>query len=87
MDAYAFPPNPIIHAVLGKIRLEKNLKVTLVAPYSPRSVWYLELLELLIEKPFVIPPIKDLLSQPLSGILHPNPASLDLRAFRLSSIS
>ena len=87
MDAYAYPPTPIIHAVLGKIRMEKNLKVTLIAPYSPKAVWYPELLELLIEKPFIIPPIRDLLSQPLSGILHPNPAVLGLRAFRLSSIS
>ena len=85
MDAYAFPPQPLIHAVLGKIRTERNLKVTLVAPHSPKAVWFPELLELLIEKPVRLSPRRDLLFQPLSGILHPNPALLGLHAFRLSS--
>ena len=57
MDAYAYPPAPILHAVLGKIRTEKSLKVTLIAPYAPKAVWFPELLELLVEKPFIIPPI------------------------------
>ena len=79
MDAYAYPPSPLLHAVLGKIREERNLKVTLIAPFQPRAVWFPELLELLVEEPFIIPPVKDLLSQPMSGILHPNPITLGLR--------
>ena len=40
MDAYAYPPTPLIHSILGKIRLERNVKVTLVAPHMPKAVWY-----------------------------------------------
>ena len=87
LDTYAYPPPPLIHAILGKVRLEKGVKMTLIAPNTMRAVWYPDLLELLVEEPFVIPPVKDLLSQPLSGILHPHPDKLDLRAWRLSSPS
>lgn len=36
---YAFPPIPLIHRVLRKIR-DKKTRIIMIAPAWPRQTWY-----------------------------------------------
>lgn len=83
IQAYAFPPIALIPRVLRKIREDKAV-VLLVAPYWPRRPWFLELFDLLASRPMSLPLRPDLVIQPVSGILHQQPASLHLTAWPLS---
>jgi hypothetical protein len=54
MFAYAFPPIPMIHKILEKIRNE-DCMVLLIAPLWPRQYWFLSLMELLVDLPILLP--------------------------------
>ena len=62
MDAYAFPPFPLIQLTLEKVRVDPTMVLTLVAPRWPAKAWFPLLLSLLIDHPIVLPDIPDLLS-------------------------
>ncbi|MDJ0933744.1 MAG: hypothetical protein QNJ43_26440 [Breoghania sp.] len=85
MDAYLFPPWPMLAEVLTKIATESQCLVTLVAPRWPNRPWFPLLLSLLIDHPITLPPQQDLIGMPHNarrfGAIH----SLDLHACRLSS--
>ena len=85
LQAYAFPPFGLIPRVLSKLRLSRGLEVTLVAPFWPLKPWFLDLLELLVEVPFLHPMRKDLLKQPHFHHYHLNIRTLQLIGFRISS--
>jgi hypothetical protein len=59
MDAYAFPPFPLVQATLEKVRLDPTMVLTLVAPNWPAKVWFPLLLSLLVDRPIVLPDIPD----------------------------
>ena len=82
LEAYAFPPLPLIQKVVRKAR-EEHPCLLLVAPKWPAQPWFPELLELTVGDPFPLrlgP--KDLL-QPRSGIPHGNPGLLHLHVWHL----
>ena len=81
--AYAYPPTPLLPRVLAKVRSE-TVELILVAPWWPKQVWSLDLLELSLEPPRALPVRRNLLLQPLSGIFHENPGVLKLHVWRLS---
>ena len=51
----------------------------------PGHTWFQDLLNMLVDVPIEIPPRADLLSQPVSRVLHERPRMLHLHAWRLSN--
>ena len=82
LEAYAFPPLPLLRQVLLKLRLS-NCKMILVAPCWPRQPWFTDLLDHLVGHPIALPDREDLLFQPGLNVLHPNPRRLRLHAWLL----
>ena len=81
---YAFPPQPILNKVLQKIRLSQ-CRMILIASAWVQQPYHPDLLELSVQPPFRLPLLPDLLSQPLTGVLHQQPEMLQLHAWLLSS--
>ena len=84
MYAYAFPPIQLIHRVLCHMK-QYQCTVILIAPCWPRQQWFPILLSLLIAKPVRLPCSPDLLSQSQGVVLHPEPETLNLMAWMLST--
>ena len=53
--AYAFPPWSILPEVLAKLRVSNRALLTLVAPYWPQPPWFVDLLQLSVAPPVVLP--------------------------------
>ena len=85
LQAYAFPPFSLIQKVLTKVRGSHNLEMTLVAPFWPLRPWFLDLLNLLVEVPVLLPHRWDLLRQPHFHQFHGNLRALGLTGFRIAS--
>jgi hypothetical protein len=83
--AYAFPPFNMVATVLQKMR-DHPCEVILVAPRWPAQAWFPELLDLLVDQPFLMPLLPYLLCQPDSNVVHQRLEVLDLRAWRSSSL-
>ena len=77
------PPTPIIPQVLNKVQNE-NCTILLIAPVFPGASWFNQLLQLVVDVPSALPPVRNLLCQPQSGILHRLPESLALHAWLLT---
>lgn len=84
MDAYVFPPWPLIQKVLSKAELHQCV-LTAILPRWPNSPWFPTLLHLLIDHPRRLPFSHDVITMPHNGLRHPAIRSLDLHACRLSS--
>jgi hypothetical protein len=82
LEAYAFPPLPLLERVIRKADLEKP-RLVLIAPFWPRQVWFPDLLRLAREEPLPLELGPHDLLQPRSGIPHGNPQVLHLHAWRL----
>ena len=78
LQAYAFPPVPIIPRVLAKLRAFTGMELTLVAPHWAQRPWF-------SDPPVVLPDRQDLLRLPRSRHLYPDLRRLRLHAWRLSS--
>ncbi|XP_066512600.1 uncharacterized protein [Hoplias malabaricus] len=74
---YAFPPLPLLHSLLVRIREESHI-VLLVAPRWPRQPWFPLMISLLRGVPWELPARKDLLSQLGGQVWHPQPEFLRL---------
>ena len=72
---YAFPPLSLIYQVLDRVRLQ-GLSLLLVAPGW--GTWRSEIAPLLYDRPWRLPPVRNLVSQANGDILHPRPVELDL---------
>lgn len=77
---YAFPPVPILHKVLRKIR-DLKAEVLLVAPYWPRCPWFSALQEMAIAPPLTLPTSNNMLIQ--GPLFHPRPGWFHLTMWRL----
>ncbi|KAL5004784.1 hypothetical protein ScPMuIL_018240 [Solemya velum] len=84
MYAYAFPPIQLVPRVLSHMK-QFHCTLILIAPNWPRQHWFPLLLQMLVAKPLILPLIPDLLSQGRGRICHPNPETLDLTAWLLST--
>ena len=85
LQAYAFPPFGFIPNVLAKVRQSRNLEVTLVTPYWPLKPWSLDILELIVDIPVLLPRRRDLLRQPHFHHFHRNLPALHMTGFRIAS--
>ncbi|KAK7921774.1 hypothetical protein WMY93_008676 [Mugilogobius chulae] len=74
---YAFPPLPLLPALLSRIRLLRA-QVLLVAPNWPQRPWMSEVSEMLDRPPWRLPDRPDLLTQHQGRIWHPRPKALNL---------
>ena len=67
---YLFPPFPLIHKCLSKIRKDK-CRAILIAPVWKSRPWYPIILGMLMDCPALLPIKMDLLQLPLSNQTHP----------------
>ena len=67
---YLFPPFPLIHKCLSKIKRDK-CRVILIAPVWKSRLWYPIILGILMDPPALLPVRKDLSQLPLSNQTHP----------------
>ena len=67
---YLFPPFPLIHKCLSKIKKDK-CRAILIAPVWKSRPWYPIILGMLMDRPALLPIRKDLLQLPLSNQTHP----------------
>lgn len=84
--AYAFPPIPLIPRVLRKLKAEPCTLI-LIAPAWPRQRWFTELHLLSLQPPTPLKLFPSLLTMNRKQVQHPDPASLKLSAWLLSSES
>ena len=84
MFAYAYPPICLIPKILQHMT-QYNCQLILIASHWPRRHWFPNLLKLIADFPRKLPVREDLLHQPKSNILHPNPAVFNLTALLLST--
>ncbi|KAG6935305.1 hypothetical protein G0U57_015145, partial [Chelydra serpentina] len=80
--SYAFPPFPLVHRVLLKLRRDRA-RLILIAPAWPRQHWYTTLLELSVTTPITLPLWLDLITQEHGRLCHPDLQSLHLTAWLL----
>ncbi|XP_037832808.1 uncharacterized protein LOC108247140 [Kryptolebias marmoratus] len=80
---YAFPPLPLLPALLSRVRLSRA-RVLLVAPCWPQRPWMAEIYEMLDGQPWRLPIRADLLSQAQGKIWHPRPEALSLHVWPLN---
>jgi hypothetical protein len=85
MDAYIFPPWPLIAAVLTKLQSEQGCVLTMVVPCWPNRSWFPLLLGVLIDIPRLLPLRHDLIVMPHNGKEHGALEMLDLHVCRISS--
>ena len=86
LNAYAFPPWPVLGKVVRKISLT-NCSVLLIAPFWPRQSWFIPLLDLLTDIPRSLPDRPDLLFQPGLKVRYANLQRLRLHVWPLSGLA
>ena len=87
LDLYAFPPFPLVGRVIARVRESSCVAMTLVAPLWPEKEWFADLLLLLTQPPLALPWWDSLLRQPHCNLFHQGVHSLNLHAWRLSSVT
>ena len=87
LNVCAFPPFPLISRVIARVRESSRLVMTLVAPLWPEKEWFADLLLLLTQPPLALPWWDSLLRQPHCNLFHQGVHSLNLHAWRLSSVA
>ena len=67
-SGYAFPPFCLISRCLAKI-MKDQASLIVVTPVWPNQPWYSQILEMLIDQPILLPPMRELLMSP-QGEMH-----------------
>ena len=80
--AYAFPPTALLPKVVQKLQ-SQTCRMILIALGWPTKPWFWDLVELSLDIPRQLPPIRTLLKQPLNNHYHANPTSLNLHVWYL----
>ena len=80
--AYAFPPTALLPKIVQKLQ-SQMCRMILIAPGWPTKPWFWDLVELSVDIPRQLPPIRTLLKQPLNNHYHANPTSLNLHVWYL----
>ena len=87
LSAYAVPLFALLQQVLLRVRLSTGLLSVLVAPLWPQKEWFACLLSMLIDEPFELPQVWNLLVQPHMRMFHRGLVTLHLHMWKLSSVS
>ena len=80
--AYTFPPTALLPKVIQKLQ-SQVCRIILIAPGWSTKPWFWDLVEMSLDIPRQLPPIRTLLKQPLNNHYHANPSSLNLHAWYL----
>ncbi len=84
LNAYIFPPFSLLQKVISKVAREEA-DVVVIAPLWPTQVWFPLLLHMSVAAPRVLPPGKQLLTQPTDrNMIHPLWRKMRLSAFKIS---
>ena len=83
LDVYAFPPVSLLNQVVSKVMDQGCRRMVLIVPGWPNMPWFWDLVNLSVQIPFQLPLHKDLVSQPVNGLLHRNLPNLNLHAWLL----
>ena len=86
LDLYAFRPFPLVSQVIARVQESSRVAMTLVAPLWPKE-WFADLLLLLTQPPLALPWWDSLLRQPHCNLFHQGIHTLNLHAWRLSSVT
>ena len=86
LDAYAFPPTPILGKVVEKLLNSPCKRLILIAPGWPNMPWFWDLVNMSSQVPLRLPNLPNLLTQPFNQIPHRNLTNLNLHAPRASAI-
>ena len=70
LDVYAFPPVALLNQVVSKVMDQGCRRMVLIAPDWPNMAWFWDLVTLSVQIPFQLPLLKDLVTQPVNGLLH-----------------
>lgn len=65
-ELYVFPSFPAIRYFLFKLWSSRGTSTILIAPLWPRKEWFLDLLQVTVDTPHLLPTRPDLLRQPTS---------------------
>ena len=84
LEAYVYPPQPLLPRILQKFQLVSQCRLLVVAPWWPKQQWFPTLTQLAVQPPMRLPVSRTLLKQPgTSGTFHPNPQTMALHAWLL----
>ena len=83
LDVYAFPPVALLNQVVSKVMDQGCHRMVLIAPGWPNVAWFWDLVALSTQIPFQLPLLRDLVTQPVNGLLHRNLTNLNLHAWLL----
>lgn len=81
--SYMFPPFSMIGRCVKKI-IKDKADVLFVGPLWPTQPWFVQVMKLLINNPYVIKANKKLLTLPYKDIVHPLEKTLNLMVCRIS---
>ena len=86
LKPYLFPPFSLLGKVLQKLKVEEVPSAVVIIPDWLTAHWFSLILEIVINRPLLLPQWQTLLILPQSGQLHPLRKSLCLAAWNLSGV-
>ena len=84
---YIFPPFSLLGRILMKLKVEEVSDALIIAPWWPTAHWYPQLLQLLVQRPILLPQWDKLLTLPQEDFLHPLKDVMRLAAWHVSGIT
>ena len=84
---YIFPPFSLLGRILTKLKVEEVPDALVIAPWWPIAHWYPPLLQLLVQRPILLPQWDELLTLPQEDFLHPLKDVMRLAAWHVSGIT
>ncbi|KAK2551482.1 hypothetical protein P5673_027670 [Acropora cervicornis] len=84
---YIFPPFSLLGRILTKLKVEEVPDALVIAPWWRTAHWYPPLLQLLVQRPILLPQWDELLTLPQEDFLHPLKDVMRLAAWHVSGIT
>ncbi|XP_074612265.1 uncharacterized protein LOC141866635 [Acropora palmata] len=84
---YIFPPFSLLGRILTKLKVEEVPDALVIAPWWPTAHWYPPLLQLLVQRPILLPQWDELLTLPQEDFIHPLKDVMRLAAWHVSGIT
>ena len=84
---YIFPPFSLLGRILTKLKVLKVSDALIIAPWWPTAHWYPQLLQLLVQRPILLPQWDKLLTLLQEDIVHPLKDIIRQAAWHVSGIT
>ena len=84
---YIFPPFSLLGRILTKLKVEEVPDALVIAPWWSTAHWYPPLLQLLVQRPILLPQWDELLTLPQEDFLHPLKDVMRLATWYVSGIT